>query len=577
MKVEVTVAELVSALADAGLEQTRQLEGEYPVGHRAVIAGRCQLDDHELDLRVWVPDDFPLSLPTVVVANHEVLGFVPHLTANGAICYHEGEGSVQSIWRPAQVIVEAMELALKVLRESLDRGDAKGIVEEMEWWWSRQGDCWRKWVSEFVPGEQVKAIHRFQNCVFDNRLGSVPDGLAIETGLYIPFGSTLFEARLDPRELLAVGRLRTLLRQHLSEDNRKLLKARLRRGAPPRFLVLGIMRPSGDRALIGAEFEGKLDPHPLRESAMTTTKMSPALIDRVDRRRLLERGGANLGLSGKRVAIAGVGAVGGYVADAVARSGIGELILVDPDVLLPENMYRHTLGCPRLSQVLPIAPLFDMATPVPKAHALAQHLANSLMHLNVKSCHVPIQAALRDPALGPIDLLIVAIGKPTVSRGLNLELRARGGPRAVYTWLEPLGVGGHALLTATPGQPGCYECLFIDDTGAELLAPGTDFVAPDQYVLRRVGGCGTSYTPFSDLDARRTAELAVRLAIEALTGAEPEPCLRSWRGRVTDAARNLLLTPRYHLTQDQLNLDPRGFVRSECRVCGPGHHGAISV
>jgi hypothetical protein len=263
--------------------------------------------------------------------------------------------------------------------------------------------------------------------------------------------------------------------------------------------------------------------------------------------------------------------VGGYVAEAIARTGIGELMLVDPDLLRPENMYRHTLGCPRLSQVSPLLSFLDARVPVPKAAALANHLRQSLLHLKVGAMPVDIQAALDRPelALEKTDLLIVALGNPTVSRGLNLEVLRRGRPRVVYTWLEPLGVGGHALLTAASGEPGCYECLFVDDTGAELLAPRTDFVAPDQDVLSRLGGCGMSFTPYSDLDARRTAELAVRLAVEALTESQPGPRLRSWRGPDESArARGLRLTSRHERNQDQLDAEQESFVQRKCRSCG---------
>jgi molybdopterin/thiamine biosynthesis adenylyltransferase len=440
-------------------------------------------------------------------------------------------------------------------------------VEEMEWWWSRQRGCWRAWASVFTAGELVKRIQRAGDLVFDNGNAVGTQTLPVP-GLYVPLARSLFERRLDPRRLLEPSGLRGLLRNHLDEDNRGLLRARLRQRTPPRFLVLGIPRPSGDRALIALHF-GDTEVPLLDNHAMTPdAKIEPVLINRLDHKRLMERGGANPDLAQKRVVVVGVGAVGGYVAEAIARTGIGELLLIDPDLLQPENMYRHTLGCPRLSQISPILALVDGPMPVPKAETLASHIRSSLLHLKVGAITASIQTAL-EQALGAADLMIVAIGNPTVSRGLNLELLSRGAPRAIYTWLEPLGVGGHALLTAAVGQPGCYECLFADDEGTELLAPRTDFVAPDQDVLSRLGGCGMSFTPFSDLDARRTAELAVRLAVEALTDSELGPRLRSWRGSSAAAkARGVGLTARYDLSQDELDAELTCFVHRECRICG---------
>jgi molybdopterin/thiamine biosynthesis adenylyltransferase len=48
-------------------------------------------------------------------------------------------------------------------------------------------------------------------------------------------------------------------------------------------------------------------------------------------------------LSGKRIAICGCGAIGSFVADVLARSGVGSLHLIDPETLRPGNAVRHLL------------------------------------------------------------------------------------------------------------------------------------------------------------------------------------------------------------------------------------------
>ncbi len=49
-------------------------------------------------------------------------------------------------------------------------------------------------------------------------------------------------------------------------------------------------------------------------------------------------------LSGCRVAVFGLGGVGGYVAEALARSGVGALDLIDGDVLSLTNLNRQILA-----------------------------------------------------------------------------------------------------------------------------------------------------------------------------------------------------------------------------------------
>jgi tRNA threonylcarbamoyladenosine dehydratase len=47
-----------------------------------------------------------------------------------------------------------------------------------------------------------------------------------------------------------------------------------------------------------------------------------------------------------RVAVAGIGGVGSHAALALARSGVGQLVLVDPDRLTASSLNRHPLALP---------------------------------------------------------------------------------------------------------------------------------------------------------------------------------------------------------------------------------------
>lgn len=49
-------------------------------------------------------------------------------------------------------------------------------------------------------------------------------------------------------------------------------------------------------------------------------------------------------LAGARVAIFGIGGVGGYVAEALARCGVGELDLIDSDEVAPSNINRQIIA-----------------------------------------------------------------------------------------------------------------------------------------------------------------------------------------------------------------------------------------
>ena len=49
-------------------------------------------------------------------------------------------------------------------------------------------------------------------------------------------------------------------------------------------------------------------------------------------------------LSECRVAVFGIGGVGGYVCEALARSGVGTLDLIDDDKVCPSNINRQIIA-----------------------------------------------------------------------------------------------------------------------------------------------------------------------------------------------------------------------------------------
>ena len=66
--------------------------------------------------------------------------------------------------------------------------------------------------------------------------------------------------------------------------------------------------------------------------------------DQLARTRLLLGGDAMNRLAGARVAIFGIGGVGGYVAEALARSGVGALDLIDSDTVALTNLNRQIIA-----------------------------------------------------------------------------------------------------------------------------------------------------------------------------------------------------------------------------------------
>ncbi|MDO5132412.1 MAG: tRNA threonylcarbamoyladenosine dehydratase [Eubacteriales bacterium] len=72
--------------------------------------------------------------------------------------------------------------------------------------------------------------------------------------------------------------------------------------------------------------------------------MGSAEVERFSRSRMLLGGEAMERLSAARVAVFGIGGVGGYVVEALARSGVGALDLIDNDRVALSNLNRQIIA-----------------------------------------------------------------------------------------------------------------------------------------------------------------------------------------------------------------------------------------
>lgn len=101
-------------------------------------------------------------------------------------------------------------------------------------------------------------------------------------------------------------------------------------------------------------------------------------------------------LSDKHVAIVGVGAIGSHIADLLARSGVREFTLVDPDRLEPGNCVRHLAGLDRVPQrkVDAVAELLSERTGVEREDVRCEFgvLTGDLMHKLLYRCDLVIDA-----------------------------------------------------------------------------------------------------------------------------------------------------------------------------------------
>ncbi len=229
-----------------------------------------------------------------------------------------------------------------------------------------------------------------------------------------------------------------------------------------------------------------------RGAQTSITRLQPV---RIDQPYLISRNlSGEQSLEHKRIILAGCGAIGGYLADMLVRagagSGVGRLILVDPDCLVPGNLGRHALG---------VQDLFRN-----KAEAIRDWVCSRFPSATVTA----ISDDVRNVSFKKADLLINATGEEALSNALNLRFLAGKLPPVLYSWIKGPGTAAQALLVDSHKQ-GCFRCLRTAD-GTEryspLLKPADDTVMGH--------GCDDYYVPFSAAASMQAAALAGQLVLD---------------------------------------------------------------
>jgi ThiF family protein len=159
------------------------------------------------------------------------------------------------------------------------------------------------------------------------------------------------------------------------------------------------------------------------------------------------------------VLIVGAGAVGGFVAEELARLGFSPLRLVDPDVLEVENLVRHPLGAPALG--------------LPKAPALAARICREFPPCHAVGLHADFLALAgseQQQLAAGAGVVVAATDSPACQRRVNEVSLAAGRP-AVYpaVWVDPRVRDAEVgeVLWVRPGeQTPCYQCAAAFRQGA---------------------------------------------------------------------------------------------------------------
>lgn len=218
-------------------------------------------------------------------------------------------------------------------------------------------------------------------------------------------------------------------------------------------------------------------------------------------------------LRGAVVAVLGCGSVGAPVALALARAGVGRLVLVDKESLSGANVGRHLLGVGSIGSA--------------KAMALARMIRSSLPHVDVTSHVSAVQDLLlrADDPLSKVGLVVSALGDWPAESLLD-EWQAGQEKRVpiVYGWTEPHAAAGHAIVIFAAGDQLRGG---LDAYGS----PGLVAVRWAQETRHYEPACSAAFDPYGPVELGFVTSMVAQTALDVLLGQAKSGTHRIWLAR----------------------------------------------
>lgn len=516
---------------------------------------------------VELTEAFPFVLPEIRLDRSLHREIIAHVDAKGVVCFADSTNILIDAANPDGLVDQSLDKASAILRAG--EAKAEDIAEEFSAYWEAESEVCsvcdltsaphtiaiakrakpKPWYVAADSGEHLNEWLKHRG---------MPGTDAFFNGLIVPLGSAPIEL-LRPTSL-RVRHLCRAIRTLVAPDARVAVEALLKRGDIPALVVLTFPLKGGHVGAVGVIVRRPTNlPGVYGRRVKVADILRFALgeavervsIARADAEYLLPRGGASIAVRRKAALMVGCGAVGGWVAQLLATTGLGTLEIVDSDTLSRDNVHRHALGMESVGWN--------------KAEAMALRLQRQFPHQQVRARAQDFVKLLLDDQvdIDLMDFLILATGNETLELRLNAMLRRR--VQLVHVWLDPFDLGFHVFVDGH-AKPGCFRCLFGRDE-REGLFNRASFLRRGQPVTKSLAGCSGNFAPYTVGHALSAAMVAVETAmvIDPSNGAILESRLCS-SAAALKAGMELSKRAGHFRPGEAQRTNSWGFVG--CEVCG---------
>lgn len=523
---------------------------------------------------------FPNKLPTVKLLDKDNIGTLAHVNRECTVCVEESDSIVIDASNPSKVIEYFLEEIVKTLDHASLRINQVELTDEYEGYfqYDASGDVNSFYVATdklesvnlsimpIISGYLYRQNHHYHSPIlllnqsneYPTHFSNVKQASASFINIiHLPLDTP---ALPPPHAEQLTAKYIHVISDNISMDNKKELNKFLEKTKLKKefFILISMPRRGDERTQLLLQYISKNDrSHPLKEYS-DQWDLKSYTIQRNTKKYLLERGGAKNILSNKKVVIAGCGSIGGEIAFMLAKSGIGELTLVDHDDLEVDNIYRHRLGGSYLNYE-PEKSKNNTVKPYGKVVALQHALQKDLPYIKVTPVKRRLETVIDEEYIRNADLIIIAVGSPSFNLKFNTEFKRQRMKHVIFCWNEAASYGGHSIRLNL--DTCCLNCLYTYEDGYSNICK-LNLLESGQNISKNLTGCAGVFTPFSYLDSSQTAILAANQSVQLLLNQDLTSKVASWKGQGTGSLKT---TARY----DAINLvEEFEISRAElCKVC----------
>ena len=572
----VDIEELVQYLCSKGFDCQKS-----PIDVFKIISVKLEIADNKIELIHFLSEEIT-ELPTFLLSSPNDHGHLAHVSIFsyrgldlGSICVNDRDSVSVNFAMPLLAIEESLNRHIAILTKAITdpKWNRHELLREFSSNWSRVCDLESKQVlltSANGKLEEVDVLRSLADCdygVNSYHLAQTKDSdvsaiaslhwnlnkvkrPAAGKAVIIPL--TDVEPAPSKKEELNNWYLNSLI--NVKNEDKKLLTEKYGRWNSQEYWVIFNAEVPSGKTWFCLHFQAKQKHQlPLTAKQLEHWKVKAIPLRLFNKESVLPRGGANLELTYKRVALIGAGSVGGEIAHKLSSAGIQHLDIFDPDYYSIDNLYRHILP----EELLGFA----------KSHGLEWYLQRQFLWSKAKGSPKKLLDLRKRQELLSYDLIIIAIGSPTHERLFKEYLLESGvDVPVINTWLEGFGVGGHATLDI-PDSKGCLLCAYVcQESLVRGLNSNLNFIESNQNVTINLAGCGEQFISYGAICSAQTAIMASDLAIKYLEDKITTSSKVSWKGSDFDAkGKNIQLTHRYYQFSESLQVKP--LHDEDCDAC----------